>query len=663
MKMTKIMIIETEPDTIKELEIHLGYINCDIVSVVDSGEKALKALNIAQPDVILMDIELNMGRKALLMEASECAKQIRNLYHIPIVFIVGDSVEGSLSKVELDFPFGYLLTPISTRELKVTIDVAIYTAKIDAERIKAQSDLKDSDERYKTLFENIISGIAIYKVIGDGDDFIFLDLNKAGEKIEKQKREELIGKSIFEARPAIREFGLIDTFKKVLNTGKPHHHPVKLYQDDRISGYYDNYVYKLSSGELVVLFRDETLKKRAEEDMKRLESQLNQAQKMEAIGTMAGGIAHDFNNILFPIIGCAELLIEDSKEGSTQREFLNEILRAGNRAKELVKQILTFSRQEHHEVAPLSVLPIVKEIIKLSRAMIPSTIVIKQNIPKSCCMVMADPTQMHQVFMNLIINAFHAMEDTGGVLSVGISEFEKPFNNLFAGGSDFDFSDLSTGRYLCIEVSDTGIGMDQVALKRIFEPYFTTKEIGKGTGLGLSVVHGIVKSCKGKIVVNSEPGKGSTFKVYLPCVEEKKVDMVESSPIKRYTGKETILVVDDEPVVVRMLKLILERSGYKALIHTDSLEALKSFGQEPEIYDLVITDLTMPGITGEKLCASIKMIKPDIPVILCTGFSTKVSDLQSSDFKIDRVIMKPIISQELLKTVRELLDSIDFKSQ
>lgn len=691
MQITKIMIITADSAIAQEMGNYLSYIYQDTVSsVVDSGEKALEAIKSSSdggkekergatmPDLILLDIELNGERLCstnldssngvnCIMDASETAKMIRTNHHIPIVFIVRDTAEEALSQVKLDFPFGYVLTPISTRELKVTIEIAIYTARIEAERLNAQNELKKSDERYKALVENMLSGVAIYEVVGDGDDFIFIDLNKSAENIEGQKREELIGKSIFEARPGVREFGLIDTFKNVLRTGKPHHHPVTLYKDSRVSRYYDNYVYILSSGELVVLFKDETLKKSSEDEMKRLEAQLNQIQKMEAIGTMAGGIAHDFNNILFPILGCAEMLIEDSPTGSSQREFLNEILKAGQRAKELVKQILTFSRQEHHEVMPLSIQPIVKEIIKLSRAMLPSTITIEQDIPKECCMVMADPAQMHQVMMNLITNAFHAMEDTGGTLAIRISETENPpsdfIDRLQAKNrreNDFDSVDssrLPSGKYLCIEVSDTGIGMDESARKRIFEPYFTTKEMGKGTGLGLSVVHGIVKGCKGNIAITSEPGKGTSFKVYIPGIKQKTFHSAEPSMLQKYTGNETILVVDDEPVVVKMLGIILKRAGYKPVVHTDSLEALNAFREQPDIYRLVITDLTMPGITGDKLCSALKEINPNIPVILCTGFSTKASDLETGDSSIDRVIMKPIISHDLLKTVRELLES------
>ncbi|MBF0378574.1 MAG: response regulator [Desulfamplus sp.] len=688
--MTKIMLIEDNPEIVKELKMHLGYLYVDVISVMNSGEQALKTLKKASnedikgydlseseaviptdftpisningelPDIILMDIALSLGTP--LLNATETAKSIRMSWQIPIIFIVGHTDEEFIYNVELDFPFGYILTPISTRELKVTIDVALYTAKIEAERSKALSELRKSDERYKALVDNMVSGVAIYKVVKNGEDFIFLDVNKAAERIDGQTREELIGRSIFDARPGISEFGLIDTFKKVIKTGKPQHHPIKLYKDDRINKYYDNYVYQLSSGEIVAIFRDETLKKQSEDDMKKLEAQLNQAQKMEAIGTMAGGIAHDFNNILFPILGCAEMLIEDSPKESSQREFLNEILKAGHRAKELVRQILTFSRQEQHEVMPLSIQPIAKEIIKLSRAMIPSTIKINQDIARTCCMVMADPTQMHQVLMNLITNAFHAMEDTGGTLTVKIYETQKVVadtNNSYTTTVFTQSTPLSkqaNGKYLCIEVSDTGVGIEESIRNRIFEPYFTTKEQGKGTGLGLAVVHGIVKSCKGDIVVTSEAGQGTSFKIYLPGIEPQKFNLTESLPLKKHTGNETIMVVDDEPVVAKMLGTILERSGYKVSIQTDSLEALQVFKEKPDMYDLIITDLTMPGLTGEKLSTALKVVNPSIPVILCTGFSAKGADLEKSGSGIDRVVMKPIISQNLLKTVRELLD-------
>ncbi len=662
-KMTRVMIIENKSEIIREMKIHLEYLYCDVISVVDSGEEAVEYLRAEQscqtvsdidavmPDVIFLDIGLNrsdLSRNSISLkyDAAATAKHIRKEWNISIIFIVGHTDDDLLSTVKLDFPFGYVLTPLSTRELKATIDVAIYTSKIEAERNSAKKELIQSDERYRALVDNMVSGVAIYEVVGDGEDFIFVDLNKGAEKIEQQKREELIGRSIFEARPGVREFGLIDTFKKVIKTGKPHTHHLSLYKDDRVSRYYENYVYQLSSGEIVALFRDETIKKIAEDEMKKLQEQLNHSQKMEALGIMAGGIAHDFNNILFPIIGSAEMLIEDSVEGTTQRMLLKEILKSGYRAKELVKQILTFSRQEQQgEFMPLSLEPIVKEIIKLSRSMLPSTIRINQNISKNCCMVMADPTQIHQVFMNLIINAFHAMEDSGGVLTIRLQAVENP-----------QVLQLPLGKYISIEVIDTGVGIDEATQKRIFEPYFTTKEMGKGTGLGLSIVHGIVKRYKGGIVVKSEIGKGTAFTIYLPGVEQEPVNVIEEKSPSKDRGSETIMVVDDEPVVAKMLCIILEKAGYKVFPKTSSIDALESFREKPDMYDLVITDLTMPDLTGEKLCAQLKMAAPAIPVILCTGFSAKVPALETGNFGIDKIIMKPILSSDLLKKVRELLD-------
>ncbi len=680
-KMTKIIIIEHDPAIVTELKMHLQYLYCDVISVVNSEQKALELFKTASenedtvPDVILLDIGLHVGldpsvdsvEPGSLTRCSECNMLYYNAYslksvgkigdvvdqqkrvilrQIPIVFIAGhkDIVE-SISQEKLNFLFCYVTLPISTRDLKLTIDMALHTTQMHSQRQHDKQEIAISNERYKALVDNMVSGVAIFEVVENGDDFILLDMNKSAELIEGKKREDNIGKSIFQIKPGITHSCLIDIFKTVLKTGKAQHPPITLYKDNTVSRYYDFYVYRLSSGEIVCLFRDETLKKLSEEEMNKLQLQLNQAQKMEAIGIMAGGIAHDFNNILFPIIGSAEMLIEESKEGSTQRTFLNEILKAGYRAKELVKQILTFSRQEQHEVIPLSIEPIVKEIIKLSRAMIPSTIKINHYIPKNSSMVMADPTQIHQLFMNLIINAFHAMEDTGGTLTIRLSDVANP--------SDVK---LKAGNYISIEISDTGIGMDKATQQRIFEPYFTTKGLGKGTGLGLSVVHGIVKGCKGDIVLKSEIGKGTTFKIYLPGIEYKTFKRSEKTPLPKATGSETIMVVDDEPIVGKVLGSILERAGYKVLVEIDSLEALEAFREKPDMYHLIITDLTMPELTGDKLCASLKMIKPNIPVILCTGFSSKIDELQKGSFGIDRVIMKPVVGNDLLKTVRELLD-------
>jgi len=395
--------------------------------------------------------------------------------------------------------------------------------------------------------------------------------------------------------------------------------------------------------------RDITDRIQAKKEKEKLEAQLQQAQKMETIGTLAGGIAHDFNNILFPIIGYAEMMQDDLPEDSPYKEDTNEILQGARRAGDLVNQILTFSRQVDPELKLLKVQFVIKEVLKLIRSSLPSTIEIRQHISNKCGLVMADPTHIHQIAMNLMTNAYQAMEDEGGKLEVTLKEIE-------LGLDDLTDPSMTPGAYVCLKVADTGLGMEQSILDRIFDPYFTTKEQDKGTGLGLAVVHGIVKSYKGDIRVYSEPGEGSIFHVYLPVIETwaetEEIDTI--TPVQK--GIERILLVDDEDPIVRMEKQMLERFGYHVTALTSSIEALEAFRTAPDTFDLVITDLTMPNMTGVQLAQKLLKIRSDIPIIICTGFSEKISEDKARSMGIRGYVMKPMVQSELANKIREVLD-------
>ncbi|MBM9520610.1 PAS domain S-box protein [Desulforhopalus vacuolatus] len=378
-----------------------------------------------------------------------------------------------------------------------------------------------------------------------------------------------------------------------------------------------------------------------------LAEKLQQAQKMEAIGTLSGGVAHDFNNILFPIIGHTEMLLDDIPPQSPFRESLQEIYTSALRAKKLVQQILTFSRQNNSEVKLIKIQPVIKEALKLIRSTIPTTIEIVQDIRSDCGVIKADPTQIHQIIMNLTTNAYHAMEKTGGKMKISLNEIELDKQDII---------NMEPGTYLCLTVADTGIGMDKELKEKIFNPFFTTKEKGKGTGLGLSVVHGIVTSAGGNIYVYSEPGKGSEFHLYFPRVENsfEKEKNQEKPTIQR--GTEHILLVDDEEVIIKMEKRLLERLGYQVTSRTSSIDALEAFKAHPDTFDGVITDFAMPNMAGDKLAIELIKIRPDIPILLCTGFSENMSEEKAISMGINGFLMKPFMTRQLSKKIRDMFD-------
>ena len=387
----------------------------------------------------------------------------------------------------------------------------------------------------------------------------------------------------------------------------------------------------------------------AEKQLAKAQESLQQSQKMEAIGTLAGGIAHDFNNILTPIIGYTEIGQLDLPEGSKGWQDSQEVLNAASRARELVQQILTFSRHTEKEKKPVLLQALVKEALKLLRASIPTTIEIRESIDPNCDAISANPTQMHQILMNLGANAYYAMRDTGGILAVSLAEIDiRPDNYIVK-------LDLQTGIHLRLEVSDTGTGIEKNQLERIFEPYFTTKPKDEGTGLGLSVVRGIVTSHGGHITVYSEPGQGSTFHVYLPVIVK---HQATDEPLSEEVlgGTERILLIDDDEIIGCMEKEQLESLGYQVTALTSGIEAAETFRKAPQNIDLVVTDMTMPNITGAELSQELLKIKPDIPIILCTGFSELIDKDKATALGIQEYLMKPVGRKDLARAVRKVLD-------
>jgi PAS domain S-box-containing protein len=381
-----------------------------------------------------------------------------------------------------------------------------------------------------------------------------------------------------------------------------------------------------------------------------LQRQLIQSQKMEAIGTLAGGIAHDFNNILSAILGYAELAVYEIPEGGPGRHDVAEVIKAGNRAKDLVKQILTFSRKTEQDFKSIDIAPLLKEVLKFLRASLPSTIDIRTRISADNALVLCTPTIIQQILMNLCTNAAQAMKASGGILDVSLTNIEIEAVEIKK------YPGLKSGPHLRLTVSDTGPGIEPDLLTRIFDPYFTTKEKGEGTGLGLSVVHGIIQALKGSIQVDNRPNSGAIFHVFLPCAASNDEPTV-IQPIALPTGNERILLTDDEDVLAAMGKQMLEHLGYRVTVRTDSSDALKTFQSTPQDFDLVISDRTMPRMTGFELAERIKTIRPDIPIIICTGYSDELEVERAAALGISRMVMKPLGMNELADAVRSALDT------
>ncbi|MGB3210284.1 MAG: PAS domain S-box protein [Desulforhopalus sp.] len=382
-----------------------------------------------------------------------------------------------------------------------------------------------------------------------------------------------------------------------------------------------------------------------------IEAKLAQAQKMEAIGTLAGGIAHDFNNILGAILGYAEMVQEDCPSGSAMRNDIDQVVEASHRAKELVKQILAFSRQTETIEQALQPTYIIKEAVKMLRASLPATIDIQLNTEPEVGLILADPTQIHQLLTNLCTNAFHAMEEAGGILTISLK-------NKKIISADLDHEPhVQPGLFVEISVGDTGPGISPQNINRIFDPFFTTKEVGKGTGMGLAIIHGIAKKSGGFVSCKSSPGEGTIFKVYLPIHISAVQTQDEITPIEVIQpGIENILFIDDEEMLAEMGKSMLERLGYKVTVETNSIEALNTIKNQPNRFDLVITDHTMPGMTGSDLARRMLQIRPGLPIILCTGFSNMISEEKARIYGIKGFALKPLAKKDLASLIRKILD-------
>jgi len=516
------------------------------------------------------------------------------------------------------------------------------------ERKLAGEHLRETEKQYRELAESLPQ--VIFEIDLNGT---LKYLNQTGFQLFGYTPEEISkGFNVLEAFiPENRERLAIDIMLNVQGErfGRKDYTAVRKDGTKFPVGVHAN---RVMSGQTAIGVRgiliDLSATRRAEEEKRKLEIQLQQAQKMEAIGALAGGIAHDFNNILSAIIGYTELAMLNEGASNSENE-LNQALIAANRAKDLVKQILAFSRQTDEERMPVRLALVAKEAIKFLRATIPATVEIRSRIDEKSGAILANSVELHQIIMNLCTNAVHAIGDNGGVLEIEVQDADIDH------AEKYGFLDLEVGSYVRISVNDTGYGMHPDVIKRIFDPYFTTKEKGVGTGLGLAVVHGIVKKSGGAIKVESEPGKGTTFHIYLPKADIAAPINTEA-PKTIVGGSERILFVDDEKMLVDIGQQVLQRLGYDVVSRTSPIEALELFKAKPNFFDLVITDKTMPGMTGDALAKELISIRPDLPVIICTGYSQTIDHERAKQIGIKAFVMKPILINEIAATVRRVLD-------
>jgi len=552
--------------------------------------------------------------------------------------------DGSLCPVE--FNIGYV------KDEDGTILGAVGGIRDISQRKRAEHEIKESRDYFEAVIEGSRDGI----ILTDDKGMIKL-VNGAIEQMFGFGRNELIGQHasmlVVEDKEVRKK--ALDATAELFEKGYTTYETIHKAKDGRL----------LEVECIVSMIRDEQGNYVASaailrdiSDRKRMEQQLRQSQKMEAIGTLAGGIAHDFNNILAAIIGFTEIAQAKVPGDTAVKDTLDQVLKAAERATNLVKQILAFSRKSDHDRRPVSLHLTVLEVLKLLRASLPTTIEIRHDLKKLNDMVQADSIQLHQVIMNLCTNAAHAMQEQGGTLEIALSPVDLDEEGANA------CVDLRPGPYVQLMVRDTGTGITPEIMDRIFDPFFTTKEVGKGTGMGLAVVHGIVKSHGGAIRVSSEPGQGSAFYVLLPRIEAEPVAPSAAAANKLFPqGTERILFVDDEEMLNDMAMTLLKSLGYAVTVKQNSFEALEAFQRDPSQFDLVITDQTMPGMTGDLLAKKIMELRPDIPVILCTGYSEKVSEEKARELGIQAFIMKPISLGELSETIRKILDKTGYSSR
>lgn len=662
-----ILVIDDDPNNMDIVSDYLSEHDYTIL-VAEDGESGLARAEYARPDLILLDVMMP-GIDGL--ETCRRLKTRESTRDIPVIFMTALAETGHKVKGFEVGAVDYITKPFQREEVLARVGVHLRIRELTSSLQEAKDSLEkrvadrtaELNQTIDALYDEIIRRkrgeqelLRLAKAIGQAAEGIFITdahwrisyVNPAFERMSGYSRVKIIGQPAEILRGNAHD---LDKYRKI--------HEI-ISRDNTWSGQLttrkkDGSLFEAETTISTVWDANDTIinyiviQRDVTQELK-MRQELRHAQKMEAIGTLAGGIAHDFNNILTAIIGYTEMAQRKLPVDSAAARDLERVQEAGSRAKELVKRILSFSRRNEQELRPVQIAPLIEEVLALLRSTTPATIGIHSHLTEdsgSSC-ILADPTQIHQILMNLGTNAAHAMRDSGGILSVSLSNIETDAALIAL------YPTLKPGSYLKLTVGDTGHGMERNVRERIFDPYFTTKKIGEGTGMGLSVVQGIVSSLGGAISVYSEPGQGSTFHIFLPKIEGAAAENLTSNESSS-GGTERILFVDDEKILAELGQALLGALGYDVTIAPDGLEALKFFLADPQAFDLVITDMNMPALTGKELAKGLLAIRPDIPVILCTGFSDQIDEKQAMECGIKGYVMKPYTTSSLNKVIRTAL--------
>ncbi|MCD4742100.1 MAG: response regulator [Desulfobacteraceae bacterium] len=627
-----------------------------IVFEAENGKKGLEIFNSNEIDLILLDLRMPE------MNGLEVLKEIKK--QSPDTPLIVASGTGNISAVVEALHLGawdYILKPIEDMnvlyhsvtkclgESSLKKENKIYQERLEELVMERTKELEESEKRNKAIFKHTGTAAVILE-----PDYTISMANSKFCEIVGLKKNEIEWEKKWHDFVADEHKDIMNKYieqREKSNTLKPDQHEIIFTNKDRKKIHtYITLATLPGIDKIAVSLLDITEKKEAEQRWHNLEKQLRNAQKMEAIGTLAGGIAHDLNNILSPVLGYSEMTMMDVDPDSKAYKHSEKIQKAALRAADLVSQILAFNRSSEEGKKSIKLHPVAKEVIKLLKGSIPSTIKIIDDIDRNCGRVEADPTQIHQIIMNLCTNAFHAMEATGGELTLSLHEVLLSKEDLIK------YPTLTENKYVALTVSDTGCGMDDKTQERIFDPYFTTKDEGKGTGLGLATVYSIVKTHKGSIFVKSSLNQGTSFTIMFPLDETKTKQETHGSkrPIVKNTKKIKILFIDDNHNIVEMCKEGLETLGYKVKDFSSSLDALKFFKKQHKNIDLVVTDQTMPDKTGIELAKELQKINNTIPIILCSGYAEAIDQEQIDLAGITKFLKKPLSVDELSSTIQTI---------